>query len=43
MNCDEDVELVTVFLDGALESDVALRFLEHVELCGACDAYRRNA
>ncbi|MFE3190411.1 anti-sigma factor family protein [Nocardia sp. NPDC059240] len=39
MNCDEFVELVTAFLDGALETAAEERFLEHLSQCDGCDVY----
>ncbi|MBB5915945.1 anti-sigma factor RsiW [Nocardia transvalensis] len=39
MNCDEFVELVTAFLDGALDAETEQRFIEHLTLCDGCDAY----
>ncbi|MVU76242.1 anti-sigma factor [Nocardia sp. ET3-3] len=39
MNCDEFVELVTAFLDGALEPDTEQRFLEHLSRCDGCEVY----
>ncbi|GAA4606116.1 anti-sigma factor RsiW [Actinoplanes octamycinicus] len=39
MNCDEFVELVTAYLDGALEPAVEQRFAEHLTECDGCDRY----
>ncbi|GAB0103720.1 zf-HC2 domain-containing protein [Nocardia sp. JMUB6875] len=39
MNCDDFVELVTAFLDGALDEPTEQRFLEHLSLCDGCDTY----
>ena len=39
MTCAEFVELVTAFLDGALDSDTEARFVEHLALCPGCDTY----
>jgi len=39
MNCDEFVELVTVFLDGALDEDTERRFVDHLAECPGCDTY----
>jgi len=39
MNCDEFVELVTAFLDGALDEDTERRFVEHLADCPGCDTY----
>jgi anti-sigma factor RsiW len=39
MNCNEFVELVTAFLDGALDEGTEHRFVEHLADCPGCDAY----
>jgi anti-sigma factor RsiW len=39
MNCDEFVELVTAYLDGALDPATARRFVEHLAECDGCDRY----
>ena len=39
MRCDEFVELVTAFLDGALDPDTEARFVEHLALCEGCERY----
>ena len=39
MNCDEFVELVTAYLDGALDPDTEQRFVEHLAECDGCDRY----
>lgn len=39
MNCDEFVELVTAFLDGALDPAAEERFLEHLAECEGCETY----
>ncbi|HZP50059.1 anti-sigma factor family protein [Actinocrinis sp.] len=39
MNCDEFVELVTAYLDGALDAHTAARFTEHLAACDGCDRY----
>jgi anti-sigma factor RsiW len=39
MNCDEFVELVTWFLDGALDEPTEARFVEHLADCPGCDVY----
>ena len=39
MNCDELVELVTAYLDGALDPETERRFVEHVAACDGCDRY----
>ena len=39
MTCAEFVELVTAFLEGALDADTEARFIEHLALCPGCDTY----
>ncbi|WP_042444254.1 anti-sigma factor family protein [Streptacidiphilus jiangxiensis] len=39
MDCDEFVELVTDFLDGALPGADEARFVEHLAACDGCEAY----
>ncbi|MFF0546123.1 zf-HC2 domain-containing protein [Nocardia thailandica] len=39
MDCDEFVELVTAFLDGALDDATEDRFLAHIAACDGCDVY----
>ena len=39
MNCDEFVELVTAYLDGALDPRTERRFVEHLAECDGCDRY----
>ncbi|MFE6178169.1 anti-sigma factor family protein [Streptomyces sp. NPDC056464] len=39
MNCDEFVELVTEFLDGALPEDDERLFIEHLAECSGCETY----
>ena len=39
MNCDEFVELVTAFLDGALPGAEEARFIEHLAECDGCEVY----
>lgn len=39
MHCDEFVELVTAFLDGALDESTEARFVEHLADCPGCDVY----
>ena len=39
MDCNEFVELVTAFLDGALDSATERRFIEHLALCPGCGTY----
>ena len=39
MTCAEFVELVTAYLDGALDRDTEQRFIEHIAICDGCDRY----
>ena len=39
MNCDDFVELVTAYLDGALTPTDEQRFVEHLAECNGCDCY----
>jgi anti-sigma factor RsiW len=39
MDCDEFVELVTDFLDGALSDADETRFVEHLTACDGCETY----
>lgn len=39
MNCAEFVELVTAYLEGALDRDTERRFAEHLAACDGCDRY----
>lgn len=39
MNCDEFVELVTAFLEGALSPDDERRMTEHLAECDGCTTY----
>lgn len=39
IDCDELVEIVTDYLDGALDAETQRRFTEHLEVCAGCDAY----
>jgi predicted anti-sigma-YlaC factor YlaD len=39
MHCEEFVELVTAFLDGALDADDQARVVEHLDLCDGCRRY----
>jgi anti-sigma factor RsiW len=39
VNCDEFVELVTAYLDGALDPETERRFVEHLGECDGCDRY----
>ena len=36
--CNEFVELVTAYLDGALPADEVRRLEEHLAVCGGCDS-----
>jgi anti-sigma factor RsiW len=38
-SCDGVVELVTEYLDGALDADVRARFEAHLAACDGCDVY----
>jgi anti-sigma factor RsiW len=38
-SCDGVVELVTEYLDGALDADVRARFEAHLAACDGCDIY----
>lgn len=37
--CEQLVELVTDFLDGALDPDTERRVVDHLALCDGCGAY----
>jgi hypothetical protein len=37
--CQDLVEVVTDFLEDALDPDTRRRFVEHLQLCLGCDAY----
>lgn len=37
--CDQLVELVTAYLDGALDAATTARFEEHIGECSGCAAY----
>jgi anti-sigma factor RsiW len=37
--CQDFVELVTEYLEGALDEDTATRFEEHLALCQGCETY----
>jgi anti-sigma factor RsiW len=37
--CNEIVELVTAFLDGAMTADDRVRFEQHLVVCEACAVY----
>lgn len=39
MTCAELVELVTTYLDGALDPETEQRFVEHLALCDGCEIY----
>ncbi len=39
ISCREVVELVTAYLDCALDADTRVRFEAHLELCGPCVEY----
>ena len=39
MTCAELVELVTAYLDGALDPEIEQRFVEHLALCDGCAIY----
>lgn len=39
LTCRQFVELVTAFLDGALDEDTDVRFRRHLRGCAGCDAY----
>ena len=39
ISCREVVELVTAYLDGALDADTRARLEVHLELCGPCVEY----
>jgi anti-sigma factor RsiW len=39
ISCREVVEIVTAYLDGALDSDTRAKFEAHLELCGPCIEY----
>ncbi|MFH7595719.1 zf-HC2 domain-containing protein [Streptomyces racemochromogenes] len=39
MNCNDFVELVTDFLDGALSEGDERRFIEHLAECSGCETY----
>jgi anti-sigma factor RsiW len=39
MTCSELVELVTAFLDGALDPETEQRFVEHLAICEGCETY----
>ena len=39
MTCAELVELVTAFLEGALDPETEQRFVDHLAVCDGCDIY----
>jgi anti-sigma factor RsiW len=39
LDCDEFVELVTAFLDGALDADTERRVADHLAICEGCERY----
>ena len=39
LSCQELVELVTDYLQGALPEEARLRFEDHIARCGACTIY----
>ena len=39
MRCDEFVDLVTAYLEGALDPPTEQQFVEHLALCEGCDRY----
>ncbi|GIH05268.1 anti-sigma factor [Rhizocola hellebori] len=39
MNCDEFVELVTAYLEGALDEATQQRFAAHLSECDGCERY----
>lgn len=39
LTCQEFVELVTDYLEGALDEDTVRRFEEHMHLCQGCETY----
>ncbi len=39
MDCDELVELVTAYLDGALDPGTEARFAAHLAECDGCERY----
>jgi anti-sigma factor RsiW len=39
MTCAELVELVTAFLEGALDPATERRFVEHLAVCDGCETY----
>jgi anti-sigma factor RsiW len=39
LNCNEVVELVTAYLDGALDDQTLARFEDHLQACEGCENY----
>jgi len=39
MDCVELVELVTAYLEGALDDSTRARFEDHLQACDGCEAY----
>jgi anti-sigma factor RsiW len=39
LTCQELVELVTDYLDGALDDETAARFEQHLSVCPGCETY----
>lgn len=39
LTCQDFVELVTDYLEGALDDDAVRRFEEHLALCPGCETY----
>jgi anti-sigma factor RsiW len=39
MNCKQFVELVTAYLEGALDPATEQRFVKHLAACDGCDKY----
>lgn len=39
LSCQDFVELVTDYLEGALDEDATTRFEEHLASCPGCDTY----
>ena len=39
LTCQDFVELVTEYLEGALDEDTVRRFEEHLALCPGCETY----
>ena len=39
LECNEFVEMVTAFLDGALDAQAERRFVDHLAVCTGCERY----